>query len=167
MAVNGLIYRYARLKGEFESLEAINRWRQKRLEQLAKELDESNRSIATAKAEMAALQLAAKLGFEVDLDGTPARNTRAPRQVTSLGKTTRVLLDTLAKADGVPLTTAELAKLVADPLGINTDHESLQRLQESLRYHLKRLRGRNIVKRACAASIPGEFTKWVLVGNAE
>lgn len=167
MAVRGLMHQHSRLTGDLQTL----REHECRLQAT---IDDAKARIAKIRAEIAlieekrhSLQNAASSAFNTDISSTTPRRTWAKSHFASWGELTRTILRRLGEANGVPMTTADLARNVDHTLGLELDEAGLHKLQSSIRYRMKALRNHGLVWRASDGPSKGTFSTWVIAEIAK
>jgi 16S rRNA C1402 N4-methylase RsmH len=161
MALYGLRHQRSRLAGQIESLQVINRKNQAKIYDLASRIGTNEAKMDALAAQIEALGGAARLAFNVELANPVSRRTVPKHHFTEWGGVTRELLRQLARANGGPQTTSQLAASINQALKLEMPDEDLLRLQEALRHSLKHLSKKGRVTRASAASTRGDYSTWV------
>lgn len=115
---------------------------------------------------MQTLAKAASDAFEADISETEAGKTWPKDHILSWGAATRSILRYLSLANGVPLTTRNLAQALNDDFDLQLDDAGLSDLAGKVRHTLKALRNRTLVKRATSRDMGG-YSTWVIEDSAE
>lgn len=125
MAVFGLKYRYARIAGAIETINAENLKVKEEIAFLRARLDQNTAALASLHIDLKTVEAASALAFQVDLRGTAPRKTWPKNHQGSWGSLTRQVLTQLRVAEGCPMTINDVALEVAEAMGVAGNEQEM------------------------------------------
>jgi hypothetical protein len=147
MAILALKYRCPRIAADIETIIAENLKIEARIDSLRARLDRNATSLEALNTELQAAEAAGALAFQVNLQGTAPRKTWPKNHQGSWGSITRQVLTQLRSAQGLPMTTHDIARQMAEAMSASGSEPELAKLRASVGYSLKRLAPGGTVRR--------------------
>lgn len=187
-AVSGFSHQYARLAGLIETLRLEERRLQAAIVEANESISKKKEAIAQARkfiklststlaqnekiiqataAQMDTLAKGAITAFGADISSTVPRKTWPKKHLASWGAVTREILRQLAAANGVPLTTDDLAVALNTKLQLNLDDAGITDFKRRVGYRLKTLCRRGVVNRVSSPSGSMRYSTWAIAASAE
>ena len=167
MAVLGLKYQCARFGGEIKTLELANQRIEREVTALLDRKSINILEIARIQSHVTDVERAAKLAFDVDLTDTDARQTWPKDAYSGWGAFTRQVLTQLRLANGLPLTSYDIANDLNQLFDLHFEEPEIFGLRTKVRDTIKSLNRKGLVKKISAPTKSNRYSTWVIADLVE
>ena len=167
LAVLGLKYQCARFEGDVKSLQLANHRIEKQLAELLERKSMNDHEIAKIRSQVKDVEKAAKLSFDVDLTNTAARQTWQKAAYSGWGAVTRQILTQLRLANGLPLSTRDIADDLNHIFELNYEEPEIFKLRTAVRDAVKRFYRKGLVRKISGPTKLNIYSTWVIADPAE
>ncbi|HEY0845400.1 MAG TPA: hypothetical protein VGE12_08530 [Noviherbaspirillum sp.] len=162
MAVLGLNHKRGRLSGQILQLQELNTRNRARIEALHENIAENNKKIAALTSQLDTLAATAQAVFSIALPPALPRKTAPKHKFVPWGELNRQAISQLKQANGIPLTTLQVAEAINQLFKLNLSGKDLQKLRVAVKKSMGALCDKGVVRRVTTVEHKNTYRAWVL-----